>query len=50
MSVDFTNEQVMEIIISLRVDTSGEEDDDDGYEGILTFEDNVPHKVYCLIE
>ena len=50
LSVDFVDEQVMDIIISLRVETSGEEDDDDGYEGILTFEDNVPHKVNCLFE
>jgi hypothetical protein len=50
LSVDFADEQVMDIIISLRIDTSGDEDDDDGYEGILTFEDNVPHKVYCLFE
>ncbi len=50
LSVDFADEQIMEIIISLRVDASGQEDNEDGYEGILTFEDNVPHKVYCLFE
>ena len=50
LSVDFADEQVMEVIISLRVDASGQEDSDDGYEGILTFEDNVPNKVYCMFE
>jgi hypothetical protein len=50
LSVDFADEQIMDIIISLRVDQSGQEYNEDGYEGILTFEDKVPHKVYCLFE
>ncbi len=49
LSVDFADEQVSKIIISLRVNTSGQ-GNDDGYEGVVMFEDKILHKVYCLVE
>lgn len=49
LSVDFTDPQALKIIISLDVDYSGEELDE-GFPGILTFEDKIPRDVFCLFE
>ncbi len=48
-SADFADKDITKIIISLRVDTSAEEDED-GVPGTLTFEDGVPRKVFCQFE
>ncbi|MCP5076252.1 MAG: hypothetical protein GY947_23520 [Rhodobacteraceae bacterium] len=49
LSADFADKDVSKIIISLRVDTSAE-DDDGGVPGTLTFEDGVARKVFCEFE
>ncbi len=48
-SADFVGDDIMKIIISLRVDLSKQEADD-GTPGTLTFEDGVPRKVFCQFE
>lgn len=50
LTVDFVDDQASDIIISLYVDYSGEEDDEDGYKGTLSFLTGESYTVYCLFE
>lgn len=46
---DFTDSNIEKIIVSLRVDYSGDHGED-GYAGTLEFEDGIVHNVNCLME
>lgn len=48
-SADFVGPDIMKIIISLRINLSGD-DKEGSYPGTLTFEDGVAHKVFCEFE
>ncbi len=48
-SADFVGDDILKIIISLRVDLS-KEGSEDVAPGTLTFEDGIPHKVFCQFE
>lgn len=48
-AADFVDGNYEKIIISVRVDSS-RENDDGSYPGTMTFEDGVPHSVQCFFE
>lgn len=50
LTVDFVDVQASDIIISLFVDYSGDDEGEDGYKGTLSFITGESYTVYCLFE